>query len=73
MRVINSKQENGLQEKTDKSGKMGVKKVTKDEYGKMNIWMRKAWSTRVRRWLSLMPQEILDAEPDKKGTKRRVK
>ena len=59
--------------KTDKSGKMRVKKVTKDEYGKMNIWMRKAWSTRVRRWLSLMPQEILDAEPDKKGTKRRVK
>ena len=39
----------------------------------MNPWKRKAWSTRVRRWLKLMPQEMLEGNPWDKGTKTRVK
>ena len=39
----------------------------------MNPWKRKAWSTRVRRWLKLMPQEMLEGNPWDKGKKTRVK
>ena len=35
--------------------------------------MRKAWSTRVRRWLKMMPREMLDLDPWQTGTRRRVK
>merc|ERR1712110_462843 len=35
--------------------------------------MRKSWSTRARRWLKKLPQEILEGNPWEKGTKRRVK
>ena len=42
--------------------------MSEDELKKMNPWKKKAWSTRVRRWLKMMPQEMLE-----KGTKTRVK
>ena len=54
--------------KVDKKGATRIKTVSEDELKKMNPWKKKAWSTRVRRWLKMMPQEMLE-----KGTKTRVK
>ena len=39
----------------------------------MNPWRRKAWSTRVRRWLKMMPADQLKGNPWEKGTRTRVK
>ena len=47
--------------------------MSEDELKKMNPWKKKAWSTRVRRWLKMMPQEMLEGNPWEKGTKTRVK
>ena len=38
--------------KRDKRGDLKVKNVSKAEFLGMSSWMRKAWSTRARRWLS---------------------
>ena len=59
--------------KVDKKGVTRIKKVTEEEFRRMNPWKRKAWSTRARRWLKKLPKEILEGNPWEKGTKRRVK
>ena len=47
--------------------------MSEEELKRMNPWKRKAWSTRVRRWLKMMPKEMLEANPWEKSTKMRVK
>ena len=59
--------------KVDKKGVTRIKNVSEEEFRKMNPWKRKSWSTRVRRWLKRMPQDILEGNPWEKGTKVRVK
>jgi len=59
--------------KVDKKGVIRIKTVSEDELKKMNQWKRKSWSTRARRWLKKLPQEILEGNPSEKGTKRKVK
>ena len=59
--------------KIDKKGTVRVKTVSEEELRKMNPWKRKAWSTRVRRWLKMMPRDLLESNPWEKGTKMRVK
>ena len=57
----------------DKRGAMKVKNVSKGEFLNMNTWMRKAWSTRARRWLKKIPQELLNRNPWLDGTKKAVR
>ena len=59
--------------KVDKKGVTRIRNVSEEEFRKMNPWKRKSWSTRARRWLKMIPQDILDGNPWEKGTKRRVK
>ena len=59
--------------KVDKKGVIRIRTVSEDELKKMNQWKRKSWSTRARRWLKKIPQEILEGNPSEKGTKRKVK
>merc|ERR1739842_88347 len=59
--------------KVDKKGVSRILKVSEEELKKMNQWKRKSWSTRARRWLKKLPQEILEGNPSEKGTKRKVK
>ena len=54
-------------------GVVRVRPVPEEELRKMNPWKRKAWSTRVRRWLKMMPREMLEGNPWEKGTNMRVK
>ena len=46
--------------KIDKKGVVGVRPVSEEELRKMNPWKRKAWSTRVRRWLKIMGKSHKD-------------
>ena len=57
----------------DKKGGMKVKNVSKTEFLSMNNWMRKAWSTRARRWLKKLPQELLERNPWADSTKKVVR
>ena len=57
----------------DKRGGMRIKNVSKTEFLSMNIWMRKAWSTRARRWLKKLPQEMLERNPWSESTKKAVR
>ena len=57
----------------DKKGVVRIKAVSEEELRKMNPWRRKAWSTRVRRWLKTMPEELLRGNPWEKGTRTKVK
>ena len=59
--------------KIDKKGVIRIKRISEEEFKKMNPWKRKSWSTRSRRWLKAMPQEILESNPWEKGMKTRVK
>ena len=59
--------------KVDKKGVTTIRNVSEEEFMKMNPWKRKSWSTRARRWLKMIPQDILEGNPWEKGTKRRVK
>ena len=59
--------------RVDKKGVIRIKKVSEEEFKRMNSWKRKSWSTRSRRWLKMMPHEILEGNPWEKGTKTRVK
>ena len=59
--------------KVDKKGATRIRTVSEEELKKMNQWKRKSRSTRARRWLKMLPQEILEGTPREKGTKRRVK
>ena len=59
---------NGLV-KTDKKGTQRVKTVGEDELRRMNVWMKKAWSTRARRWLKRLPGELKKMDPRLKITK----
>ena len=59
--------------KVDKKGVTRIRNVSEEEFMKMNPWKRKSWSTRARRWLKMIPQDILEGNPWEKGTKRRVK
>ena len=49
-----------LLEKIDKKGVVRVRPVSEEELRKMNPWKRKAWSTRVRRWLKIMGKSHKD-------------
>ena len=57
----------------DKKGGTKVKNVSKTEFLSMNNWMRKAWSTRARRWLKRLPQELLERNPWSDSTKKAVR
>ena len=57
----------------DKRGVMKIKSVSKANFLGASIWMRKAWSTRARRWLKLMPPELLERNPWSDSTKKAVK
>merc|ERR1711940_141745 len=59
--------------KVDKKGVIRIIKVSEEEFKKMNPWKRKSWSTRARRWLKMIPQDIMEGDPWERGTKRRVK
>ena len=59
--------------KVDKKGVTRIRNVSEEEFRKMNPWKRKSWSTRVRRWLKMIPQDILEGNPWERGTKVRVK
>ena len=59
--------------KVDKKGKVRLKQVTEDELRRMNPWEKKSWSTRVRRWLRMMPTDLAQRNPWEKHTRRRVK
>ena len=59
--------------KIDKKGVTRIKSVSAEEFRKMNPWKRKSWSTRVRRWLKMIPQDLLKGNPWERGTKVRVK
>ena len=59
--------------RVDKKGGIRIKKISEEEFKRMNSWKRKSWSTRSRRWLKMMPHEILEGNPWEKGTKTRVK
>ena len=59
--------------RVDKKGVIRIKTISEEEFKRMNPWKKKAWSTRVRRWLKMMPQEMLEGNPWDKGTKTRVK
>ena len=59
--------------KVDKKGVTRILKVSEEEFKKMNPWKRKSWSTRARRWLKMIPQDIMEGDPWERGTKRRVK
>ena len=52
---------------------MKIKSVSKAEFLSMSNWIRKAWSTRARRWLKLMPPEMLKRNPWADSTKKAVK
>ena len=76
LKVIHSGSMTSLLEKIvkiDKKGVVRVRPVSEEELRKMNPWKRKAWSTRVRRWLKMMPREMLEGNPWEKGTNMRVK
>ena len=76
LKVIHSGSMTSLLEKIvkiDKKGVVRVRPVSEEELRKMNPWKRKAWSTRVRRWLKIMPREMLEANPWEKGTKMKIK
>ena len=49
--------------KRDKTGKLRVKNVSRAELQGMNTWVRKAWSTRARRWMKMMPEEVRSRDP----------
>ena len=55
--------------KVDKKGKVRLKQVTEDELRRMNTWEKKSWSTRVRRWLSMMPSDLAQSNPWEKHTR----
>ena len=57
----------------DKNGIMRIKNVSKAELFRMNTWVRKSWSTRARRWLKAMPEEIWRRDPWLESTKRMVR
>ena len=57
----------------DKRGVMKVRSVGKAEFLGLCSWMRKASSTRARRWLKLMPPELLERNPWSESTKKAVK
>jgi hypothetical protein len=59
--------------KVDKKGVTRIRNVSEEEFRKMNPWKRKSWSTRARRWLKMIPQDILEGNPWERGTKVRVK
>ena len=76
MKVMYEGKQEDLQERIsvkDKKGRMKVKNVSKTEFLSMNSWMRKAWSTRARRWLKKVPQELLEKNPWKDSTKKAVR
>jgi len=76
MKVMYEGKQEDLQERIsvkDKKGRMKVKNVSKTEFLSMNSWMRKAWSTRARRWLKKVPQEFLEKNPWKDSTKKAVR
>ena len=60
--------------KVDKKGVTRIRNVSEEELMKMNPWKRKSWSTRARRWLKMIPQDILEGNPwekrDEKESKR---
>jgi hypothetical protein len=59
--------------KRDKAGKLRVKNVSKAELQGMNMWVRKAWSTRARRWMKMMPEEVRSRDPWLVSTRRLVR
>ena len=76
MKVMSEENQEGLLEKIakkDKQGRPRIKNVSKDELEKMNIWMKKSWSIRARRWLKLMPQELKERDPWKDSTRKAIK
>ena len=52
---------------------MRIKNVSKAELHNMIPWVRKSWSTRVRRWLKWMREEIWTRDPWLDSTKRKVR
>ena len=58
--MIHSGSMTSLLEKIDKKGVVRVRPVSEEELRKMNPWKRKAWSTRVRRWLKIMGKSHKD-------------
>ena len=73
LKVIHSGTMTDLQNKiakVDKKGVTRIKGMSEEEFKKMNPWKRKSWSTRSRRWLKEMPQDILEGSPWEKATKR---
>ena len=59
--------------KRDKTGKLRIKNVSKAELQGMNMWVRKAWSTRARRWMKMMPEDIRSRDPWLASTKKLVR
>merc|ERR1712020_391008 len=59
--------------KRDKAGKLRVKNVSKAELQGMNMWVRKAWSTRARRWMKMMPEEVRSRDPWLASTRKLVR
>ena len=76
MKVMKEEKQENLLEKIARKDKMGrnwIKGVDKETLNKMSIWKRRSWSTRARRWLRKMPQELLDRDPWTATTRARVK
>ena len=76
MKVMYEDKQEGILEKIavkDKQGKPRVKNVSKEELEKQSVWMRKSWSTRARRWLKMMPEELRERNPWKESTKKAIK
>ena len=76
LKVLNGGSMTNLLEKiakVDKKGTVRIKQVTEDELRRMNPWGKKSWSTRVRRWLKMMPIDLVQSSPWEKTTRRRVK
>ena len=75
MRVMFEDKQQGLLEKIATRGKYGkhkVENVSKEELEKMNIWMRKSWSTRAQR-LKMMPAEPRERDLWKDSTQKALK
>ena len=75
MRVMFEEKQQGLLEKIATRGKYGkhkVENVSKEELEKMNIWMRKSWSTRAQR-LKMMPAELRERDLWKDSTQKALK
>ena len=47
--------------------------MSKAELQGMNMWVRKAWSTRARRWMKMMPEDIRSRDPWLASTKKLVR